>query len=273
MNEAIDSDVPDATSEPASVVRFYDQLAGSYDRLFPNWHEAVRWYGQALDGIIRRHHGPPPLDVLDCTAGIGTQALGLAGRGYRVHATDLSPASITRAREEAAALGIALTCSVADLRTLADQVDGQFDVVLSCGNSLPHLLTDEELLRALHHMGAKLKPDGLLLINIRDYDQHVRERTRATTPRVTDTPDGTDIAFQVWDWPPDARLCTVHLFLLRGTHDGWNTTHQQTTYRTLQRDELTALLSQAGFAAIRWEMPDKSGYDAPIVTARKAAQV
>lgn len=49
---------------------------------------------------------PPPARILDCACGIGTQTLGLAGAGYRVHGTDLSPEAVRRARTASAAAGV-----------------------------------------------------------------------------------------------------------------------------------------------------------------------
>jgi 2-polyprenyl-3-methyl-5-hydroxy-6-metoxy-1,4-benzoquinol methylase len=81
---------------------------------------------------------PPPARVLDCACGIGTQALGLAREGYRVHATDLSGAAVRRAETEARARGIQATFGVADMRSLPEAVGGGFDVVVSADNALRH---------------------------------------------------------------------------------------------------------------------------------------
>ena len=56
--------------------------------------DSVRRQGEALDKLIRSELGDAPQAVLDCSCGIGTQAIGLALRGHDVLATDLSPASV-----------------------------------------------------------------------------------------------------------------------------------------------------------------------------------
>ena len=109
-------------NEPDSVLQFYQSLASDYHLIFAEWQESVRWQGEMLDEIIRASLGRQPASLLDCTCGIGTQAIGLALRGYTVHATDLSRAAVERARREAASLGASLTFGVADLRTLATAV-------------------------------------------------------------------------------------------------------------------------------------------------------
>jgi 2-polyprenyl-3-methyl-5-hydroxy-6-metoxy-1,4-benzoquinol methylase len=80
-----------------STVRFYDGLAGDYHLLFEDWRQGARWQGGVLDRLLRGLLGDRPLSILDCCCGIGTQAIGLALSGHRVHATDLSPAAVRRA--------------------------------------------------------------------------------------------------------------------------------------------------------------------------------
>jgi glycine/sarcosine N-methyltransferase len=256
-----------------SVRQFYDRLAGEYHLIFADWRQAVRWQGEVLDRLIRAEVGTAPLSVLDCSCGIGTQAIGLAARGYRVHATDLSPAAVERAAREAEALGVSLTVGVADLRALESLIAGAFDVVLSCDNALPHLLSDGDVRLAVRNMAAKLRPGGLLLISLRDYDQVAVERPRSTLPRVFDDPEGRRVVFQVWDWSADGRTYTVRQFILRHTDAGWQTDEYATVYRPLRRDELGQILREAGFTQIRWHLPDDSGYYQPIVTARKSADI
>ena len=88
-----------------SVMQFYDQLAGAYHLIFADWRQAVRRQGGVLDGLRRRQLDGAPLSVLVCSCGIGTQTIGLAERGYRVHGTDISPAAVKRARQEAGRAG------------------------------------------------------------------------------------------------------------------------------------------------------------------------
>ncbi len=254
---------------PDDVLQFYQELAQDYHLIFADWTKTIERQGTALDRLIRAYLGDQPdLAVLDCSCGIGTQALGLAARGYTVHATDLSPAAVERAAREAAARGVPLTTGVADLRTLASQVEGTFDIVLSCDNALPHLLTDDDLRRAAFNMRAKLRDGGLLLAGIRDYDHLTLDKPHATPLQVFDTGTERRIVFQVWDWAENGQSYTVSLFILRRQPTGWHTASFTTTYRALLRAELSAILAEAAFSDIRWHMPQDTGHPQPIVTAR-----
>nr|WP_306812948.1 class I SAM-dependent methyltransferase [Paenibacillus soyae] len=255
-----------------SVVGFYDGLADDYHLIFADWHHTVSWQGEVLSSFIHSKLaslGKEGASLLDCSCGIGTQAIGLAAHGFQVTGTDLSPAAIERAAKEAQAFGVEISFGVADFRTLAKDVSGVYDVVLSADNAIPHLLTDEDLYLAVNNLYAKVKPGGLLLLTIRDYNELAEEKPKATEPRIFD--NGKRIVFQVWDWADDAKTYQTNHFVIQETNGQWITKHNQTRYRALLREELTPILSRAGFTDIEWSMPSESGYYQPIVTARKKA--
>ncbi len=141
------------------VTEFYDRLSLEYrDNMGWDWEAAVREEGASLDRFLANRVGhSSPYSVLDCSCGIGTQAIGLALQGHQVHATDLSPVAIDCARREAAVLGATMTLGVADFRELGEAVSATFDVVISCDNSFAHCLRDEDLAAALASTKAMLK--------------------------------------------------------------------------------------------------------------------
>src|ERR687893_2973287 len=221
-----------------SIRNFYDELAGSYHEIFADWPGSMRRQAAALDRLIEEQLGAGPHAILDCACGIGTQAIGLALLGHTVHATDLSPNAVARAEREAATRDASLTFGVADMRDLASQIDGEFDVVLACDNALPHLLEDDDLRLAVENMAAKLRPGGMFLASIRDYDRLVQERPRGEGPRVFDDIRGRRIAFQVWDWSDTGSSYEVHQFVVRQDGAGWHTDHFSTEYRALLAADL-----------------------------------
>lgn len=253
-----------------SVLTFYDQLAEDYHLIFEEWTRAIAGQGDTLSSFIRSKLATPITEattVLDCSCGIGTQAIGLAKHGFNVTATDLSPVSVARAKEEAATFGIELNVGVADFRSLAKDVPGLYDVVLSADNAIPHLLTDEDLQKAANNMYAKLHREGLLLVTLRDYDELVQSKPRATEPRVFD--QGKRMIFQVWDWEEASNIYLTNHFIMQETDGEWKTKHNKTRYRALLREEFSCILTEAGFSSIEWHMAAETGYYQPMVTARK----
>jgi SAM-dependent methyltransferase len=252
------------------VVDFYDRMSIEYHHNMGfDWEQAVREEGASLDRfLVDRVGRSDPYSVLDCSCGIGTQAIGLALRGHRVHAADLSPVSVECARREAAAFGVSMNFSVADFRKLSAAISDIFDVVISCDNAIAHCLEDDDLAAALASMKTRLRPGGLMLLSIRDYDALIADKPLFTSQHVQDRPDGRRIVFQLRDWASDGRRYRAHQFLIKGIDGNYQLKHFETEHRALLRDEMTAAIRGAGYQDIRWHAPEASGYYQPIVTAR-----
>jgi len=105
-----------------AVLGFYDPLADYYHLIFEDWDASIERQARVLDALLASHIGPCPIKILDCACGIGTQALGLAGRGHRVVASDLSPQAIQRATLEAKARGLEVEFHVSDMTDLCEGI-------------------------------------------------------------------------------------------------------------------------------------------------------
>jgi len=253
---------------PNPARRFYDRLARDYHLIYADWNAAIESQSRAIDRIVRSEVGAPPLALLDCACGIGTQAIGLALRGYRVHASDLSVPALKRARREARSRGAQLTFAQADLRALGRSIDRTFDVVICCDNSLAHMMTTRDLARAARSITARLKPGGLFVASIRDYDRIVSDPPSFTPQALSTTPGDVRLAFQHWHWHRDRRTYDQHLFIVRGSGERWTIRHYGGLSHALLRSELGEHLRRVGLQKIKWLMPAQSGYHQPIVIAR-----
>ncbi|GAA1962002.1 class I SAM-dependent methyltransferase [Catenulispora subtropica] len=250
---------------------FYDELADDYHLLFRDWDGSMDYQGSVLSALIETYGGQAPRRVLDCSCGIGTQAIGLEklGDDFEVTGTDLSPRAAARARREAAARGFVLPTAAADMRALPFR-DATFDVVLSADNSVPHLLTAAAVAEALAAMRRVLRPDGLLLLTIRDYDALRRQRPASTPPQVSEREAGRAIAFQLWHWHPDGeRYDLEHFQLVPATGDTWDVRVRRATYWALARAQLAGFAEAAGFVEVKWHEPEDTGYYQPVLTARR----
>jgi SAM-dependent methyltransferase len=254
-------------SSGESAGRFYDGLAGDYELVYGGeWERAVDQQAAALDRVIRKYL-PHGRSVLDCACGIGTQAIGLAGRGYRVVGTDLSHGAIDRARHEARRLGIGATFDVADFRDLSD-IDGEFDVVISCDNALPHLLEPADVLTVMQQMRDKLTPAGLLVVTIRDFDRALREWPPIAPPLIIAGPQRR-ILVRLHDWDEDRPSYTLRLIVLTECDDGWHVTEHTTRFRAITRTELTRVATDAGFSAVHWLTESPVVGNQQVMTARR----
>lgn len=98
-------------------------------------------------------------DVLDVGCGTGENALHLAALGRRVMGIDAAPTAVARAREKAAARGLAVPFLVADALDLA-KLRRRFETAIDCG--LFHTF-DPPLRRGYaHSLCEVLSPGGTL---------------------------------------------------------------------------------------------------------------
>jgi len=257
--------VPLPVSDPHE---FYDQLADDYHLMFRDWWSSASRQGEVIGALLARHGVEPPGTVLDCTCGIGTQALPLAARGYQVVGSDYSAAAIARARAQAGERDIPIRLVTADVRRLGEVIDSSFDAVISFDNSLPHLLADDDLAAALTAIHGRVRPGGLFAGSIRDYDVLVRDRVAGVVPGIVDAGGESRIYGQAWQWDDAMRTVRIHMFILRQVGDEWRPVVRSTTFRALRRAELTAALLAARFREVEWTEPSPAGYYQPVVTAR-----
>lgn len=240
-----------------STAEFYDAMAEHYHLIFDDWNAAMSRQGAALDEVIREELGPGPLKVLDCSCGIGTQAIGLAQRGHHVTGSDVSGQAIERARREAGQRGLNMDFFVSDMTSLDEVPERGFDVVATLDNALPHL-SPEELCAATKAMRGKLRDGGVLMATIRDYDQLVLLKPSIQAPSFCGRMGERRIVHQVWDWI-DSEKYVVHLYITAEKQGRWEAHHFAGKYRALKRAELTKAVEDAGFVKLRWRMPEESG--------------
>ncbi|MEV5173718.1 class I SAM-dependent methyltransferase [Streptomyces flaveolus] len=249
----------------ASVAHFYDELADDYHLIYSDWDASIHRQGDALDALI----GQARTAVLDCSCGIGTQAIGLALRGHSVTGTDLSPRAAARAVREAARRGLSLPAAAADMRHLPFP-DGRFDSVVCADNSLPHLLTEQDVRAALTEMRRVLRPAGLLLVSTRPYEDLLRDRPTSTPPQVHRAAvDGErTVTFQLWHWHDDGEHYDLEHFQLLPAAGEWRVKVRRTTYWALGQGRLADLAAKAGFVDPEWRMPQETGFFQPLLVAR-----
>jgi SAM-dependent methyltransferase len=250
------------------VSDFYDRMASLYHLIFQDWNASIERQAGQLVSIIEERWGPGCRTVLDVSCGTGTQALGLAMRGFVVTASDLSGGAISRARAEARRRALQIDFSVCDMRAAHDHHRGQFDVVISGDNSITHLMNDDDLLRALRQMFACARPGGGCLLTVRDYDQEERGSGLVKPYGVREEGGKRYVIFQVWDFVEQVYDLAMY-FVVDDRTSGELVTHvMRTKYNAVGTDHLLALMRQAGFTKV--ERLDGRFYQPALVGNREA---
>ena len=232
-----------------SQEQLFDLFAPDYDLLLRNWENDLLEQGRVLDHFFKNYGQRPINTVLDCFCGIGTQCIGLAKLGYKVTGTDISGKSIARAMREAQRFGVNIEFAKVDVRRLREQVSGRFDAVISCDNSLPSLLSKEDVDLALENMFELLEPSGLCVISIRSFEEIYAEQKRFNPRHIHEIDGKRLIIFDVWDYLEN-EILVFNVFYLREQDEGWDVNCRRMVYRRILRDDLISALKHAGFGRI-----------------------
>lgn len=245
---------------------FYDNMASRYDKLFLDWHSTTREQAIILDRIFRAHGYDKTAGILDCACGIGTQAIGLASLGYHVTASDISDGELAEARERARKDGVEIRFEHADFCKLSETFSGQFDIVIAMDNALPHMLSGDALETAVRSIVGQVKPDGLFVASIRDYDALLKSRPPYSPPYIHKTDKGQRVSFQTWIWNDDHYRLTQYII---EDEEKLSISKFDCEYRAVRREELTKLLKDAGCSEVSWKFPEETQFYQPVVVARK----
>lgn len=239
--------MPNASSLAST---FYDGLAPHYHLLYGDWEAAVLRQGEALAGLLGSLGVAPGAPVLDAACGIGTQTLGLVQQGYEVSASDISTGAVERLKAELSRRGLQAQVRTDDLRELAHAPPASFAAVLACDNSVPHLLSDAEILQAFRACLRSLRPGGAAVFSVRDYAAMPRTNPDVRPHALHRVGDERFVSVQVWEW--EGEQYDLRLYLTHETADGRCSTQVlRSRYYAVSIERLSALLREAGFADVQ----------------------
>jgi SAM-dependent methyltransferase len=233
----------------SNTATFYDDLAPFYHLLYPDWDAAISRQGSALARLLHQLGVPDGDEVLDVACGVGTQALGLAGHGYKVTASDISAGAIERFRAELERRALRARMRVDDMRVLAYAEPASAAALIACDNSVPHLLSDGEIARAFGSFHRCLRPGGWAVVSARDYASMERQNPHVIPYGLRYDGDRRFLAVQVWEW--DVDRYDLRMYLTYESPDGvCETRVLKSRYYAVSIQRLTELLSDAGFRDI-----------------------
>ena len=213
-------------------MNFYSMLSSYYNELFP-----VK--PQTLEFVINNVRGNHSL--LDIGCGTGTLCHALSGYFDVIHGVDLDESMIEQAK-----LGDSLNTQfhVVDMLDLENNFGkSEFDVVSCLGNTLAHLSSREDILKALSSMYDVLNNTGVLLIQIVNFDR-VENKGKVDLPLL----ESESVVFRrVYKSIPSAHKT---LFWSEIEKKGGCSCENEVVLYSLKKDELEELLLNVGFMQV-----------------------
>lgn len=224
---------------------FYDDLSEDYDR-FVDWEARLAFEMPFLEERLRRQHVSR---ILDVACGTGHHAIAFAEAGLQTTAADFSEAMIRRAVANAAAAGVSVEARTLGFGQLADNLPQTYDAITCLGNSIPHLVTGSDLDGALTDMAKVLRPGGLLILQLRNFDRVLAQGDRFMAPESHSVGEEEWLFFRFYDMDGQA-LDFNMLRLSRKRGEDWRVRLQHTQLNAWQRQQLVTNLEEHGFGEI-----------------------
>jgi ubiquinone/menaquinone biosynthesis C-methylase UbiE len=219
-------------------MEFYKNFADQYDTLV-SFENRVKREAKFYDSIFKKYGVKT---VLDCACGTGHHVMMFKQLGYEVQGSDLSPAMVNKAQTNLKQLNLNAKIKVADFKELSKHFDDKFDSVICVGNSLPHLLSDEELISAFSEMNAILKENGILILEQRNYDKLIKNKKRIFPVSIKEE----EAFIYVLDFfPTEIVFNIVYINLMTKAFQIYNT-----TYNILKMGKLKEILNSTGLKIV-----------------------
>lgn len=242
---------------------FYEVFSRYYDAIFPAKEGQLSFFAKHFEA-----HGVQR--VFDVACGTGNYTLAFANWGVTATGSDLSSGMIEQAQEKALAQGLRAEFRVEDMQDLASPVE-PFDALICIGNSLAHLLSADSVEKALCGFSDQLRPGGLAILQLVNYERILAERPPGLPPIVNEEEGVTLERF--YDYRADG-LIDFRTVLIVDDRDGQEY-HNVVPLNPLRQPELDAILRECGFVGIDYfgdfkGIPYEPASPALVVVARKA---
>ena len=248
---------------------YYNYFATKYKYILPDFENDILTEGPVLKNIFERYAERTVRNVLDCTCGIGVQAISLAKADLNVVGSDISSKELDIARKESEKRNLKIPYFVADCRKLEDTFKQQFDAIISIDSALNHLLCQEDITTALRSIYNRLFTGGIFIASFRDYDEMLKQKPIWAYPtRYHMTSNGSAIILRHLTW--NNSICTSNQFYIDIPKDEqpklFHNTYKQWA---ITRSELLSISRNVPFSKAFWLSPEESGFYQQIFCAIK----
>ncbi|MEQ8443791.1 MAG: class I SAM-dependent methyltransferase [Alphaproteobacteria bacterium] len=256
-------------SDKDVIASNYDDWSDWYPYIHGSVDAAVDDLTQVADHTLKSRL--PGGLVLDAGCGTGLSTRALLNCGYDVLGVDLSQKSLARAADWLGPeFGDRVRFEAADLLDLPETLDGKFDGIFAATSVLAHMQSEEELAALMDGFARVLKPGGIAAFTHYDY-----QRLMAHEPDVAPMPplyseddDGPFVFLQRRFWSGTPRGRHYRTEYIRLALDG-DVRRIEQQYRASTLQEVSALLTAAGFDAIAWSDPSETGFFQSACTTTK----
>jgi len=224
---------------------FYDLLSSDFD-LMVSWEKRLKNEAPFFKKIFEKNRVKK---ILDLACGTGHHSVYFAKSGYEVLGIDKSEEMIRIAKEKSKGV-----CGVKFLRSdfsdIYPKLKERYDAVICLGNSLPHLLSKKDVRKTLLNTYKVLNPEGVIILQNRNYDRILKKNLRFMPPNITDKKGERMVFLRVLDFHKDKIV--FNLITFRQKRGKWSFQTKSTLLRPIFRKEMETLLRGVGFKELKF---------------------
>ena len=220
--------------------KFYDLLSSDLD-LMVSWENRLKNEAPFFNKLFKENRVKK---VLDLACGTGHHSIYFAKSGYEITGIDKSEEMIRIARENSKDIA-GVKFLIASFLNVYPRLKDRFDAVICLGNSLPHLLSKKNLKKTLQNIYNLLNPEGILIVQNRNYDKILKRGIRFMPPNIIDKEDERMVFLRFLDLYKTKVV--FNLVTFRQREGKWSFQTISTLLRPILRKEIENLLKGVGF--------------------------
>jgi glycine/sarcosine N-methyltransferase len=217
--------------------QFYDSLADEYDEmtgLEDRFKKERPYYQKLVDQFGLK-------TALDAGCGTGFHSILLAQLGVQLTATDISEQMLLQTEKNAEGKSVQVNTIRTSFQKLGESVHQTYDAIFCLGNSLPHLLSERELIDALKGFQKVLHPGGRLFLQMLNYDRILQERERIQNIKEVDG----KIFIRFYDYTNETIL--FNILSIKKTKDVFKHSIHTVRLYPWRSSEVVRILKNTGF--------------------------
>ena len=243
---------------------YYDFFADKYYIMLKDWKGKIDKQGKILLNLMKKYSHIKISTLLDCTCGIGIQAISLAQEGLDVTGSDISQNELKFAIKEAQKRNLKIFFTQADCRYLDQVFNNNFDAIISIDSALPHLITKENFLLTFKSIYNRLNKGGVFLSSYRDYAELLKTKPNMAYPiRFNTEGDKEYTIFRKWKWDKD--IIYSKQYVIVDTEEGSKLYTNSYKQWAITKSDLLAIARETRYSEIYWLLPEESQFSQPIL--------
>jgi len=224
----------------------FNDFSAAYDWMFP-WATRLSNEGTFFRDLfaargVRR--------VLDCACGTGMHPIQFARLGLQAYGSDLSPNMIEQAAANARQAGVEVNLRDGSFSELTSRFSRRerFDAVICVGNSLTLAPSDADVKQAVREMAGVLRPGGLCILNLFNWDRLAEEGLRIM-PASARVVEGQEVTF-LRVFHHRGEVIRLHIVIISRTGDLVDTKILTAHQRPVGPGRLVEWVRAAGFESV-----------------------